>query len=40
MVLDNKYDAQMKIYQYCKFQKELLIKILRNLHFMYIKGGN
>jgi hypothetical protein len=27
MVLYHKYNAQMKIYQYCKFQKELYYRI-------------
>jgi hypothetical protein len=31
MVLYHKYDAQIKIYQYCKCQKALFIKILPNL---------
>jgi hypothetical protein len=39
MVLYHKYNAQMKIYQYCKFQKELCVMILPNLYFMLIKGG-
>ena len=34
MVLYHKYNAQMKIYQYCTFQKALFVKILLNLHFM------
>jgi hypothetical protein len=28
MVLYTKCDAQVKIYQYCKFQKALFVKIL------------
>jgi hypothetical protein len=31
MDLNHKYDAQIKIYQYCRFQKALFIKILPNL---------
>jgi hypothetical protein len=30
----------MKIYQYCKLQKALLVKINTDLHFMLIKEGN
>jgi hypothetical protein len=26
MALNHKYDAQIKIYQYCRFQKALFIK--------------
>jgi hypothetical protein len=33
MVLNHKYDAQIKIYQYCRFQKALFIMILTNLTF-------
>jgi hypothetical protein len=33
MVLNHKYDAQIKIYQYGSFQKALCIKILPNLTF-------
>jgi hypothetical protein len=33
MVLYHKYDAQIKIYQFFKFQKVLFIKILPNLTF-------
>jgi hypothetical protein len=33
MVLNHKYDAQIKIYQYCRFQKALFIKKLPNLTF-------
>jgi hypothetical protein len=39
MVLNHKYDAQNKIYQYCRFQKALFIKILPNLTFHVSKGG-
>jgi hypothetical protein len=38
MVLNHKYDAQIKIYQYCRFQKALFIKILLNLTFHVNKG--
>jgi hypothetical protein len=38
MVKYHKYDAQMKISQYYKLKiTPLFLKILRNLHFMYIK---
>jgi hypothetical protein len=40
MVLYHKYDAQIKIDQFCKFQKALFIKILSNLTFNVTKGGN
>jgi hypothetical protein len=40
MVLYHKYNAEMKIHQYCKFQKALFVKIVPNLHFILIKGGN
>jgi hypothetical protein len=33
MVLNHKCDAQIKIYQFCKFQKALFIKHLPNLTF-------
>jgi hypothetical protein len=38
MVLDHKYDAQMKIYQYCMIQKALYLKILPNLTFHVNEG--
>jgi hypothetical protein len=38
MVLYTNYDAQIKIYRYCKFQKTLFIKILPNLIFHVNKG--
>jgi hypothetical protein len=38
MVLYHKSDAQMKIYQCCKFKKALLVKILPNLTFHVNKG--
>jgi hypothetical protein len=38
MILYHKYDAQIKIYQFCKFQKALFIKILSNLTFHVNKG--
>jgi hypothetical protein len=37
-VLFHKYDAQIKISQYCKFQKALFKKILPNLTFHVNKG--
>jgi hypothetical protein len=39
MFLYHTLNAQMMIYQYCKFQKALFVKILPTLHFMLIKGG-
>jgi hypothetical protein len=37
----HKYDAQIKSYQYCKFQKKIFIKkILPNLTFQVKMGGN
>jgi hypothetical protein len=38
MVSYKRYDAQIKIYQYCKFQKALFIKILQNFIFHENKG--
>jgi hypothetical protein len=38
MVLYHKYDAQIKIYQFCKYQKALFTKILPNLTFHVNKG--
>jgi hypothetical protein len=39
MVLYHIYDAQIKIYQYCKSKKALFIQILPNLTFHVKKGG-
>jgi hypothetical protein len=38
MVLNHKYDAPIKIYQYCRFRKAIFIKILPNLTFHVNKG--
>jgi hypothetical protein len=38
MVLYQKYDGQIKIYQFCKFQKATFIKIVPNLTF-HVNNG-
>jgi hypothetical protein len=38
MVLYHKYDTQIKIYQYCMFQKALFIKVLPNFTLHANKG--
>jgi hypothetical protein len=38
MVYYHKNDAQIKIYQYCKFLKALFVKMFTNLTFHVNKG--